>query len=290
MLAKAPRLTMIFHVQRESAYFCQEDLRVIIGSTVVLNYISRKQFIIDKVFDISSLSLCVEKVYIAHFRHGLSKSELWVRHLPQKEPLFIAKICHITLSTSHILFKEGSLAIDPLTKLLGRNGTLIQSIADQPSGQLLQAFFLHSLESFTESGFFLLGYGVAFNDFGIDQITDCVGMKLDGNRVENSGEAAIFFEKVDTFGSDFTLNGKFIFQCPLWAIKHMVTAKWILYQAVFFKVFQVESDTLFLIISNFLIREFSEPIWVGLTHFNKYLLLKISINHRVSRYLEVFHA
>lgn len=127
-----------------------------------------------------------------------------VTHLSKEIHFQIAQIIHsVALLEIDVC---DSLVAEPLPKLLSSDGSLIQSVADQSSGELLQAFFFHSLERFTQFGFFLLGYGVALNDLGIDQVSDCIGVELNCNRAEDGRYTSVIFKKIDTRSRDFSMN------------------------------------------------------------------------------------
>ncbi|AZM96088.1 hypothetical protein EI420_10510 [Vreelandella venusta] len=121
-----------------------------------------------------------------------------VPHMPEQAEIYVIQLHSDT---------PQNLTIDPLAKLLGRNCSLIKPVANQPCGQLFQAFFFHSFQCFSKGGFFLFRDSVAFGDFGVNQVSDCVGVELDGHCAKNGRKAAVVFKKIDAFDCDFTTYG-----------------------------------------------------------------------------------
>lgn len=94
------------------------------------------------------------------------------------------------------------LATHPLSKLLSSDSALIQAVTDQSCGELLHALFFHTAESFTKGWFFLFRYGVALNDFGIDQVSDGVGIQSDKLNIEFACQSTVFLQVIMPFSSN----------------------------------------------------------------------------------------
>lgn len=166
-----------------------------------------------------------------------------------------------------------SLVVEPLPKLLSCNCSLIKSIADQSSGELLQAFFLHAFEGCSKGGFFLLRDSVAFDDLGIDQVADRVGVEFDSDCAKNCGKAPIVFKKVDTCLSDASCNYLMLIFITPWGSKAG-------YQAMLQQVVKVSLCMLQIIVQslNHAINIIdSYPTWIMFSEFEQPLLLKFSI-------------
>lgn len=268
MQFEAKRLK-VKHVQLQSPFFSEGNIYVIAAEFSHDDLSSQKAFTYKNLYIHVFFSFrkgSFGRMILTSAEKVLSTA---ISHHSQIIKVGIIKVIHTSILALND--EKCDLAGDPLTKLLCRNGTLIQTVANQPCGQLFQAFFFHSFQCFSKGRFFLFGYAFALNDLGIDKVADRVSVELYGYGIQYGRESAIVLNKINTFCCDYDAINK-----PKTTAFNMYGMH--AYQFVLMKVIQVVKN-LFLICIKLVQEVVTRYRRIFIRQLYKQLFLKFSIKH-----------